>query len=231
MNVAKQLYQLQEIELEIESNEQAIAQITSQLGESKIVLKARTALKEEQQRLEELKRRQHSTEWELDNLQSKLTTTNEKLYSGRISNPKELTDIQHEADGLKARRDQLEDKTLEIMSQVELSTANVTKLSNELTKLEAEWQDQQEKLSANIEQLKTVLSNLNHKHQLLSAKIDPQIIQFYNELKNQKGQAVAKVEQGICHGCRISLPITELQRARGDRLVQCSSCGRILFLA
>jgi len=34
MSVVKQLYQLQEVELEIESNEQALAQIASQLGES-----------------------------------------------------------------------------------------------------------------------------------------------------------------------------------------------------
>jgi len=231
MNVAKKLYQLQEVELEIESNERTIAQIASQLGESQAVIKTQTKLKAEQQRLEELKRQQHSAEWELESLQSKITTTNEKLYSGRISNPKELTDIQHEADGLKARHDQLEDKTLEIMSQVELSTANVATLSNELRKLETEWHNQQKQLSANMEQFKTAVSDLLHKRQLLSVKIDLQIIEFYNELRKQKRQAVAKVEQGICRGCRISLPTTELQQARGDNLVQCSSCGRILFLA
>ena len=52
-----------------------------------------------------------------------------------------------------------------------------------------------------------------------------------HKLKKQKGTAVAKVEQGVCCGCRISLPSTELQRARSDSLVRCSSCGRILFLA
>ncbi|MFC2072406.1 C4-type zinc ribbon domain-containing protein, partial [Chloroflexota bacterium] len=50
-------------------------------------------------------------------------------------------------------------------------------------------------------------------------------------LKKQKGTAIANVEQGICRGCRILLPITELQRARSSSLVRCSSCGRILFLA
>ena len=40
----------------------------------------------------------------------------------------------------------------------------------------------------------------------------------------------ARVEQGICRGCRISLPTTDLQQARSGKLVQCSSCGRILFL-
>ncbi len=230
MSVVKQLYQLQEVELEIESNEQALAQIASQLGESQAVVRARTKLKLEQQHLEELRRRQHAAEWEIEDLVSKLTTAEGKLYSGRIKNPKELTNLQHEVDGLRIRRDQLEDKALAIMDRVELPTTSVDTLSNELKTLEAEWHSQQQQLSTNMEQLKTTLSDLKHKRQLLSVKIDPQAIELYQELKKQRRQAVAKVEQGICRGCRISLPTTELQRARGDSLVQCSSCGRILFL-
>jgi len=230
MSVVKQLYQLQEVELEIESNEQALAQIASQLGESQAVVRARTKLKLEQQHLEELRRQQHAAEWEIEDLVSKLTTAEGKLYSGRIKNPKELTNLQHEVDGLRVRRDQLENKALAIMDRVELSTTRVDTLSNELKTLEAEWHSQQQQLSTNMEQLKTTLSDLKHKRQLLSVKIDPQAIELYQELKKQRRQAVAKVEQGICRGCRISLPTTELQRARGDSLVQCSSCGRILFL-
>ncbi len=230
MSVAKQLYQLQEVELEIESNEQALAQLASQLGESQAVVRTRAELKLKQQHLEELGRQQHSAEWETDDLVNKLTSAEEKLYSGRIKDPKELTNLQHEVDGLKVRRNYLEDKALEIMGQVELSTASVATLSNELKTLEAEWHSQQQQLSTNMEQLKTTLSDLKHKRQLLSAKIDPQTVEFYQDVKKQKGQAVARVEQGICRGCRILLPTTELQRARNDSLVQCSSCGRILFL-
>ena len=231
MGVAKQLNQLQEIDLEIESSELALAQMASQLGESRAVVRARTELKLKQQNLEELGRQQHSVEWEIEDIVNKLATAEEQLYSGRIKNPKELANLQHEVDGLRAKRNQLEDKALETMDQVEISTASVATLSNELKTLETDWHSQQQQLSANMEQLKTTLSDLERKRQLLSAKIDPQAIEFYQELKKQKGRAVAKVEQGICRGCRILLPTTELQRARGDSLVQCSSCGRILFLA
>lgn len=231
MSIAKQLYQLQEVELEIESNEQALKQITSQLGENQAVVRVQTKLAQEQQHLEELKRQQHSAEWEIDDITTKLTSTEEELYSGRIRNPKELTSLQHEVDGLKAKRDQLEDKALEIMEQVELAEASVATISGELKTIEAEWQSQQQKLSTDMERLKTILSGLKQKRQLHLAKIDRQAVEFYCELKKQKGQAVAKVEQGICRGCRISLPTAELQQARSGNLVQCSSCGRLLFLA
>ncbi len=216
--------------MEIESSEQALAQIASQLGESQAVVRTQTKLNSEQQHLEEFGRQQHDAEWEIDDLVNKLTTAEEKLYNGRIKDPRELTNLQHEVDGLRVRQNNLEDKALEIMDQVELSTVSVATLRNELKILENEWQSQQQQLSTDMEQLKTTLSDLRHKRQLLSANVDSQAIELYQELKKQKGQALAKVEQGICRGCRILLPTTELQRARGDSLVQCSSCGRILFL-
>jgi len=231
MGVAKQLYQLQEVDLELESNERALQQVTSQLGESQEVVRARNKLASERQRLEELKRQQHSLEWEIDDIATKLTAAEDKLYSGSIGSPKELANLQHEVDGLKTRRSKLEDEALDIMEQVELATASVATISSQLKTVEAEWQSQQQQLSADMEQLKAVLSNLKHKRQTLSAEIAPGATELYHELKEKRGTAVAKVEQGICRGCRISLSATELQRARSGSLMQCSSCGRILFLA
>jgi hypothetical protein len=231
MSVAKQLYQLQEVDLEIESSERALSQIASQLGESQAVVSTQNQLQLEQQRLEELRHGQRSAEWEIDDLVPKLKATEETLFSGRIKNPKELTNLQHEVDALKAKRDQLEEKALGIMDQVELCKASVARISSQLETLKAEWQRQQQQLSKDSERVKAILSDLRHKRQLLSSEIAPQAIEFYQELKKEKGTAVVRVEQGICHGCRISLPTTELQRARSGNLVQCSSCGRILFLA
>ena len=231
ISVVKQLHQLQEVDLEIESTEQSLNQITAQLGEGKAVVKARNKLALEQQHLEELNQQQRSIEWEIDDLASKLTPAEKELYSGRIHNPKELANLQQEIDGLKARRDQMENKALEMMDQIELANTSITAINSKLKILEVEWQGQQQQLSADLEQLKTVLSNLQDKRQLLTADIDPQTIEVYQALKKQKGIAVARVEQGICRGCRISLPVAELQRARSGSLVRCSSCGRILFLA
>jgi hypothetical protein len=231
MNVARQLYQLQELDLDIESNERALEQVTSQLGESQAVARAQNQLQSEQQRLEGLKHKQHSAEWEIDDIATKLATAEETLFSGRIKNPKELTNLQHEVEAFKARRNQLEDKALEIMDQVEQSETGVAKISSELETLKAEWQRHQQQLSEESERLKTMLSNLSHKRQLLAAETDPKAVEFYQHLRKGKGTAVARVEQGICRGCRISLPTTELQQARSGDLVQCSSCGRILFLA
>jgi len=231
MSAAKQLYQLQELDLEIDSQEQALNQATSQLGQSQAVLKLQSQLQSEQQHLEELRRKQHSAEWEIEDISTKLTPVEKKLFSGDIKNPKELSNLQHEVEMLKARRNQMEEKALEIMEQVELAETGVTRISSELEEVKAEWQRQQQEISNTIERLKAVLADLRGKRQLLLAEISPQAVELYQGLRKERGTAVARVEQGICRGCRISLPTTELQQARSGNLVKCSSCGRILFLA
>ena len=230
MGIAKQLYQLQEVDLEIESNEQSLKQMLRQLGEDQVVVGAQTRLTSEQQSLDKLAHQQRSMEWEIDDLVSKIKADEGQLYGGRINNPKELTNFQHEVNILKTRRDQLENNALEIMSQVELAEAGVTAANSELEKLEAEWQEQQKQLSADMEKLKGDLSELGHTRQIISAEIDPKSVGVYDKLRKQKGQVVARVEQGISRGCRIALASSELQQVRSGKLVQCSACGRILFL-
>jgi len=231
MSVAKQLYQLQEVDQELESSKRTLNYIISQLGESEAVIETQNKLSSERQQLEELTHQQRSVEWEIDDISGKISKVEEELYSGRVRNPKELTDLQHEVDSLKNKRSKLEDQALEVMEQVELATKTVASLDSELKRLETEWQSQQQKLSTEAEQLKTAIVEIKHRRESLAGDIDPQAVEVYQELKRLRGTAVARVEQGICRGCRISLPITELQQARSGNLIRCSSCGRILFLA
>ena len=231
MSVASQLYQLQEIDTELESDEQAVNQISRQIGDNKIIIEAQNRLTAERQHLEELTKQQRSLEGDIEDIASKVTTVEKELYGGRVRNPKELTDLQHEAEGLKTRRAPLEDKALETMEQVELATGNAASLDSELKKIESEWQSQQKQLSADLEKLMTAIAVLKEKRQAQVAGIEPQTVAIYQEVKKQRGTAVARVEQGLCRGCRISLPVSEFQKVRTGALVRCGSCGRILYLA
>ena len=230
MAAVRQLYQLQALELEIESKEQALAQALSQLGESQAVAEAKSRLTKEQQHLEELQKEQHSAEWEIEDLETKLAVAKEALYSGRIKNPKELTGLQHEVESLKDKRNRLEEKALGIMEQVEMAQTNLANLKGELKEVEDKWRIEQQKRASEIEQLENILSELKNRRQTALTGIDSEAIDLYQQLRKQKGVAVARVERGICCGCRIALSTAELQRARGTRLLMCNYCGRILFL-
>jgi predicted nucleic acid-binding Zn-ribbon protein len=96
--------------------------------------------------------------------------------------------------------------------------------------LELEWQREQENLTQSQAKVKSRLSDLSQKRQALITEIAPQTLELYDSVKLRKGQAVVRVAQGRCHGCHLNLSMNEWQRARAGALIQCSSCGRILYL-
>lgn len=230
MGSARKLYQLQQLELEIEAGQSTRDRLEGQLNDRRALDEAAEKLASAQQCLEGLRHEQHDAEWGIEDLSAKLEADKETLYSGRIKSPKELAGLQHETEGLKARKDRLEEQALQIMERAERTEADVASRSHELEKRQEEWRLKQQGLSAEIEQLDKTLVKLKDRRELLVAEIGQEVASLYYELKKYKGRAVAAVEQGVCRGCSLSLSSAWLQRARGSELVRCSSCGRILFL-
>ena len=231
MSIARDLYQLQEVDLALEANLQSQKRVSAQIGESQLVLKAKTKLAEELKNLETLSAQQKSTEWEIDDLTNKIKETEKKLYGGKIFNSKELGSLQQETDELKKRRSVFDDKSLGLMDELEALRKAIDSTKDELAKLQTLWQMQQKQFVVELMQLKAAQAVNETNRQQIAELIDADTLFTYQELKKRKGLAVAKVEQGICQGCRITLPNTDLQRARSGGVVRCSSCGRIIFLA
>lgn len=229
MSITGQLYELQETDLEIETDAQSLVRFNSQLGDNQVVVKAQREFALAEQKLAELKKQQHDKEWQVDDLTNKVKATEEQLYGGKVTNPKELTGLQQEVGMLKSQRSNLEDDVLALMEQIEQAEIEVAGKNNNLKKVADAWQVQQQQLAADMEQLKARLAVLQQNRQQLAAQIAAPALELYTNLKNHKGLAVARVERGICRGCQISLSAAELQRARTGDMVQCSSCGRILF--
>ena len=231
MSIAQQLYHLQEIDLEIDSGRQNLQKMTGQLGESHVLISARAELDTEKQHLEGVQKQQRFLEHEADDISAKMKVAGEELYSGRVHNPKELSNLQHDVELLKANRGKIEDKILELMDNTESHTKKIVDLNERFADIEKKWRGEQHQLNADIEQLKTRLLNLEQQKLLLVNSLDTNTVDLYNDLKMKRKTAVARVTQGICSGCRMQLPTTDLQRVRSGNVVQCSSCGRILYLA
>lgn len=233
VNMARKLYELQEIDLEIDAKNEALALVVSRLGDSEALAEARVSLATEEERLVELERSQRDVEREVEDLRSKVALLEEKLYGGSVKNPKELASLQEQVEHLKRKRRGQEDKVLDIMTEVEAMQKNVSLKSREVARIDEDWRAEQATLSGEQAELNAALADLDQKRKDLISRIDAASLELYQGLRRKRqGRAVAKVEQGMCQGCRIVLPLNVLQRARiGQELVQCSSCERILYLS
>ena len=233
MSKGKQLYELQEVDLEIDAKRETLSEVLSRLGESEVLDEVRLSLARDEEKLVELQRTQKEVEREVEDLQAKAAMATDKLYGGTVKNPKELTSLQEQLSNFKRKIGDGDDKTLDIMSEVEAAQKEVSLKRNEVTKIEEEWQAEQASLSQEQTELSVALTTLEPRRKELASRLDTLSLELYEALRQKRqGRAVAKLERGMCQGCRIALPMSELQRARmGQELVQCGSCERILYVS
>jgi uncharacterized protein len=225
----RQLYELQVMELDISSAEQSAAQAQARLNDSEELRLAQLKLTTARGGLDALVQQQKQNDWAVADITAKMTVTSESLYGGRVRNPKELTDLQHELDALTRQRNPLEEKALSYMEKIESAQAGIAKLDSDLKEVESRLREERKALHAQLEEIKARLAALHEQHAAKIAIIPPEDVKFYADLKKRRGVPVARVEKGTC-ACRISLSSAEIQRARAGRIVQCSSCSRILFI-
>jgi hypothetical protein len=233
LSKGKQLYELQEVDLEIDAKRETLSEVMSRLGKSEVLDEVRLSLARDEEKLVELQRTQREVERKVEDLQAKAAMATDKLYSGTVKNPKELTSLQEQLSNFKRKIGEGDDKTLDIMSEVEAAQKEVSLKRSEVTKIEEEWQSEQASLSKEQTELSVALATLEPRRKELASRVDTLCLELYEALRQKwQGRAVAKLERGMCQGCRIALPMSELQRARmGQELVQCGSCERVLYVS
>ena len=230
MSLARQLYQLQQLDIELQERRQTSDELTRQLSENRALVATESQLVSQKQQLAEANKREKNFEWELEDLQQKSNRLHNKLYGGTVKNPKELVSLENEFEIFRKKIRKKEDELLQVMSQVEDLEAEVEASTRAVQKMRQEWQQKQEILQEKKRETEAELASLSKTRQQLAQQISPETLELYEQIRLVRGQAIAKVEQGKCQRCYITLPTSQWQRARTGELVQCSSCNRILYV-
>jgi predicted nucleic acid-binding Zn-ribbon protein len=230
MTSAADLFALQEIDLRRDGRRALIADIDARVGETEEVLEARTRLDQARAELDALRRQQRDLDGQLEDLDAKIGPVETRLYGGSVRNPKELTDLQKELTALKARRSGLDDRGLSLLDAIEAAEDAVRRAEADLQRVEANWKHDQAALQAERARAEGESQSLLRERELRTAGMDPGALALYENLRGLKqGRPVARVERGICQGCRLTVPTYLVARIRaGGELIQCPSCERIL---
>ncbi len=232
MNQAQALYQLQTIDLKINEYKARQVEIERLLGEHTRVPAAEQTLREAEADLAASRVKARDLELELKGLASKSASTEEALYSGRISNPKELQDLQEELASLKRRHSRLEDSLLEIMIETEAAQERLKQAAEDLALARSEANETHQALATELQQIQQALEPLRQQRSEILRQIDADSLELYRKLYGSKhGQAVAPLEEGACRVCGVSQTSATVQLVRqGHGLIRCSNCGRILVM-
>jgi predicted nucleic acid-binding Zn-ribbon protein len=230
VNLAKRLYELQQIDVDIKTQQDLLDDIERRLGENEELVEAKSKAGETKEQLSRTTNRRKELEWEVDDLGKSIKQISDKLYGGTVKNPKELVSLEQEVTLFKDKLRRTEDTLLDVMAEEESLQKTLVKDQAHLDDVEKKREEEQKDLTAQKAKVEIRLQELSKKRESVRTGIDASAIELYEALQSRKGEAVVKVVQGRCQGCRISLAMSEWQKAKSGAVVQCSSCSKILYL-
>ncbi|HFD39010.1 MAG TPA: hypothetical protein ENJ31_04065 [Anaerolineae bacterium] len=231
MSILQQLYRLQLVDSEWDEKSRRLEEVQASLGETDDLRRARQAVAEMEAELEALRRKTRAVELDVAAVAARLQKNQDRLYSGKVRNPKELANLNEEAAALRRRQSELEDRQLELMIEGEEAEAELAERQARLRQIEATWRAEQAALQQEQANLKARLAELAAEREAMRAQIGAAELAEYDDLRARYGgKAVTALRRGICQTCGVDVP-TGVARAveREEGFYYCPVCHRLLY--
>lgn len=230
MSRSSSLLQLQAVDLEIDSHQARLGAIAAALGEDPTIQAAQRKLLAAQTELHQARVAVQNLEHENQSLNAKISEISERTYSGGVTQPKVLQDLQRDLESLNRRRAGLEEQQFEALIAAEAAEARHQGLQVELQLLEADLAVQHGSLLEERQRLQAGLERLAVSREAAQSSVPAADRELYERLRvSKKGRAVARMDEGSCGACGVAPSSSRIQSARqGNELILCGNCGRIL---
>jgi predicted nucleic acid-binding Zn-ribbon protein len=232
MEPAQVLWELQQLDLRIVKDGAQLEAERAKMQEPASVREARAAIAAAEAQLARLQRDLRSAEQEAQAVAAKKAEVHAKLYGGRVTVPRELTALETEENTLAKSLSQIEDRQLDLMSRAEAAESSLAQAQQALEQAQTRWREDGREAHDHIDHLQTELDQLHRDRAEVAAQVTPSNLALYGRLARTKaGRPVAEVRDNTCQACRTTLPLRDVQRARGaDPPHQCENCARLLLV-
>lgn len=226
------LRQLQEFDLEIQEIEQRAAKLRVALADiTELHDSLAASLEAQREQLDDTKKLMRQKENELKENEARYIESKEKL--NKVSNAREYNALEKEMDALRKLRAQLEEEHEQLRDAVADSEEDVDEKKKKVSNLASEMKKQQEDLDQEQSKVEKRAKELQKKREDLKNEFAEQknIIRRYEFNRDRmNGKVIVDASEGVCTGCNMKLP-PQLYNTlmRGEQMVQCPTCKRILF--
>jgi predicted nucleic acid-binding Zn-ribbon protein len=226
------LVELQDIDSELDSARARLEGVRERFGESEEIGILQEEIVNLEAELKTLQSEAKEIDADVSTRREKIAHEEGRLYDGTVRNPKELKGIQQEVEGLRKHLAEQEDAQLALLGRLDELTSSLSSKQADLAEKTATWTAEQDDLRRQEGELEAEIARVDATRQQAAGRVAAPTLTEYDQIRRRRqGKAVARIERGVCTGCRISLPAAVLQRSRNiNALVHCPSCERILFL-
>ena len=149
-------------------------------------------------------------------------------------NQKEYESAMRETDALQKQIAALEAQVLEKMNVIEEVEGILAERADEIAGMESKRETALNEFDAQIEQDRAALEEALARRNEVFVTLPANMAKIYNRLveRSRDGIAVAEVRNESCSACFMKLrPQVVMELKRGDQIITCESCTRILYIA
>lgn len=227
------LWQFMQVDMEADGFENRMRQSANRQK----LIKQRDFLKDQQANMKKLENdvavmqdRLEAVQDEAVRLEKVLASLSEELNANP---PENVEDAQKQAENVQ--------KLLDTLSRYEQELQKMRKDADVKDRQQKEIRVRAAKTKQEYDQLKVTydrefkedtakLQKMRARTDEEAKKIDPGLLNKYKSIKQHCTPPMAKLINGQCSGCFMSLPSATLLEIRnGERIVECDNCGRILY--
>ena len=230
MSRSKKLLILQKIDTAIDRARERIQEIDRTLARDEALVAAQKKEEKTRTKLDNKRKHLKQAEREVNDQERKIEENASKLYGGNVTNPKELEDLQLEAESLKRYLQVLEERQLEAMMEVEEAQQAYQEARQNLENIKSERNALHGDLLQEKDELQDDISRSLKEKERASQNLDPADLNHYQELRQSLGGiAVALIKNESCSACGTRVPSAIHQKARSpSEITHCKTCSRIL---
>lgn len=230
MATIEALYRLQELEQAIKKSRADLADLGARIERDEAAAQAHALSARAQRALAVLESEQATLDGQVQETVEKLGVLERQLYSGNTAASKDLLALQREVAHFKGRQGDLEERLLAKMEQVEAAQSRAAELEAAYRDAEDRWRQSLPALQAEQQRLQGHLDEAADSRNAAEAALSAAELKGYRNLEASRGQAIVRVQRGMCGGCAIAVPSHELQLVRTTSdPVRCPNCGRFLY--
>ncbi len=163
---------------------------------------------------------------------AKAQGVDDKLYSGKVTSPRELQDLQADLDQLRAQQRNIEDRELEQMELAESLDARVADAEGALAAMGRDVERLRSAVAASEHEIDAAIAVAHSELARRRSEVpEPLLTEYDRRRAVNDGVGAALLIGDTCQGCRLSIPATEVDEIRHDtegRVFSCDNCGAIL---
>ena len=207
-----------------------IERTESLLASDPSVSHAEEELAAARERREAIQVRLRESDREREAHRTRLRSREKELMSGRIRSPSELMQLNTEVQHLKESFAEEEEAELRLMEEGELAEQAVVEASEHLQDTRSRSASDEPGLRRDLEAWQAELATVTADSAALWAQFSPKAQQAY--LRVRAHPPIGEVDRNQCLACHVTVTSSGMQALRkGEEVVHCENCGRILVIA